>query len=167
MDGVQTANRLFDSGESNAERICISIHIFQLWVVKGPQEAILDSRFFVMATNMGAQKGRALKSGSGKFDVGDFVTRLVRYMGGQNSFENGASEGSDSDDDHHLGPALDWDRIGRKSMDKSRRVPVTGFMYVLYMYYFHVWVADLTLPCQARSLIRRTKKESSEKSVKT
>lgn len=85
-----------------------------------------------MATNLGAQKARAMKSGSGAFDVEDFVGKLVHYMGGQNAFEDGISEDSDAEDVHVVGPPLDWDRIGRKAMAKSHRVPVTGFMYVIY-----------------------------------
>ncbi|KAJ7045634.1 hypothetical protein C8F04DRAFT_1249025 [Mycena alexandri] len=42
--------------------------------VEGPQEATLDSDFLLMASNMGAQKARAMKSGSGSFDIDDFVS---------------------------------------------------------------------------------------------
>uniref|UniRef100_A0A8H7Y965 Non-structural maintenance of chromosomes element 4 n=1 Tax=Psilocybe cubensis TaxID=181762 RepID=A0A8H7Y965_PSICU len=120
MDGVRTANSLFD-------------------FVKEPQEAILDSRFFVMATSIGAQKARAMKSGTGTFNVDNFITSLVRYMGRSDS-ENLQLDDSDSDDDGHFGPALDWDGIGRKCMAKSRRVPATGFMYVLLNLDFVCWV---------------------------
>ncbi|KAJ7287409.1 Nse4 C-terminal-domain-containing protein [Mycena rebaudengoi] len=94
--------------------------------VKGPQEATLDSAFLLMASNMGAQKARAMKSGSGTFDIDDFVTKLVTFMGG-----GGAKDADDESDEEDVignGTPLDWDRIGRKALSKSRRVPAMGFM---------------------------------------
>ncbi|KAF7361791.1 Non-structural maintenance of chromosomes element 4 [Mycena venus] len=93
--------------------------------VKGPQEATLDSAFLLMASNMGAQKARAMKSGSGSFDVDDFVSKLVTFMGGakQLNVDDSDSEGEDVN-----GVPLEWDRIGRKALAKSRRVPAMGFM---------------------------------------
>jgi len=94
--------------------------------VKGPQEATLDSHLLLMASNMGAQKARAMKSGSGAFDVDDFVSKLVRFMGGQKAIEETLDEDSDTEDINVT--SLDWDRIGHKAMAKSRRAPVMGFM---------------------------------------
>ncbi|KAF8893982.1 Nse4 C-terminal-domain-containing protein [Infundibulicybe gibba] len=79
--------------------------------VKGPQEATLDSHFLLVASSMGAQKARAMKSGSGAFDIDEFVSKLSTFMGG-----------------HKTGDFLDWEKIGRKALAKSRRVPVMGFM---------------------------------------
>jgi hypothetical protein len=89
-------------------------------------EATLDSAFLLMASNMGAQKARAMKSGSGTFDIDDFVTKLVTFMGG-----GGAKDADDESDEEDVignGTPLDWDRIGRKALSKSRRVPAMGFM---------------------------------------
>ncbi|KAK7005620.1 Non-structural maintenance of chromosomes element 4 [Favolaschia claudopus] len=93
--------------------------------VKGPQEATLDSAFLLMASNMGAQKARAMKSGSGSFDVDDFVTKLLTFMGGVKHLDATDSDGEDVEMD---GTPLQWDRIGRKALAKSRRVPALGFM---------------------------------------
>jgi hypothetical protein len=96
--------------------------------VKGPQEATLDSAFLLMASNMGAQKARAMKSGSGSFDIDDLVSRLVAFMGGAKQLNvDDDFEGEDAEVD---GAPLEWDRIGRKAMAKSRRVPAMGFMRV-------------------------------------
>ncbi|KAJ7251552.1 Nse4 C-terminal-domain-containing protein [Mycena haematopus] len=89
--------------------------------VKGPQEATLDSAFLLMASNMGAQKARAMKSGSGSFDIDDFVSKLVIFMGGAQQLDD------DSDGEDNRG-SLEWDRIGRRALAKSRRVPAMGFM---------------------------------------
>ncbi|KAJ7076374.1 Nse4 C-terminal-domain-containing protein [Mycena belliarum] len=92
--------------------------------VKGPQEATLDSAFLLMASNMGAQKARAMKSGSGLFDIDEFVSKLVTFGGGAKLED----DESDTEDAEANGTRLDWDRIGRKAMALSRRVPAMGFM---------------------------------------
>lgn len=98
------------------------------YLVKGPQEATLDSHLLLMASNMGAQKARAMKSGSGAFDIDNFVSKLVMFMGGQKSLEDALPDDSDPEDTNDISSTLDWDRIGRKALAKSRRVPVMGFM---------------------------------------
>jgi len=96
--------------------------------VKGPQEATLDSHLLLMASNMGAQKARAMKSGSGAFDIDDFVSKLAIFMGGQKSLEDALPDDSDPEDANVNSSTLDWERIGRKAIAKSRRVPAIGFM---------------------------------------
>ena len=87
--------------------------------MQAPQEATLDSSFLLAASNMGAAKARAMKAGGGAFDVDDFVAKLLSYMGGT----GGVDDGQDA-------APLDWEKIGRKAMAKSRRVPAMDFMYV-------------------------------------
>ena len=68
-----------------------------------------------------------MKLGSAAFDMDDFVSKLITYMGGRQRFED---EDGDGDDMEAVEDgALDWDKIGRKALAKSKRVPVTGFMY--------------------------------------
>ena len=83
-----------------------------------------------MASNMGAQKARAMKSGSGAFDVDDFVSKLITFMGGRKPLEESLPQDSDDGEDGDGEASLDWDRIGRKALAKSRRVPVMGFMSI-------------------------------------
>ncbi|KAJ7446183.1 Nse4 C-terminal-domain-containing protein [Mycena galericulata] len=94
--------------------------------VKGPQEATLDSAFLLLASNMGAQKARAMKSGSGSFDIDDFVSKLVSFMGGAKHLD--VDDESDGEDAEANAIPLQWDRIGRKALANSRRVPAMGFM---------------------------------------
>ena len=96
--------------------------------VKGPQEATLDSAFLVMASNMGAQKARAMKSGGSGFDIDEFVSKLITFMGGRRPMEDQLPEDSDVEDPDYGEVPLDWERIGRKALAKSRRVPVPDFM---------------------------------------
>lgn len=67
-----------------------------------------------------------MKLGCAAFDMDDFVSKLISYMGGRQRFEDEEGEDMEVAEDG----ALDWDKIGRKALAKSRRVPVTGFMYL-------------------------------------
>ncbi|KAF7369785.1 Non-structural maintenance of chromosomes element 4 [Mycena venus] len=93
--------------------------------VKNPGEATLDSSFLVKTVNINIQKARALKFGTGAFSVDDFVTRLVGFMGGFRPNDDVFSDASDVEEEN---TQLDWGRVGRRAMAKSRRVPATGFM---------------------------------------
>jgi len=100
--------------------------------VKGTSEATLDSAFLLAATQMGAVKARAMKSGGGAFDVDDFLTRLVTFMGGRKGAALADDSDSDVEDDDLDGAPLDWERIGRRALAKSRRIPVMDFMYSFF-----------------------------------
>lgn len=102
---------------------------------------------------MHAAKARAMKAGAGAFDVDDFVSKLITFMGGrrgggagpkdreqhpaaaaaaiaaQGEQEDAYEDDEDEDEDEDDEP-LNWERIGRKALAKSRRVPVMDFMCV-------------------------------------
>ena len=92
--------------------------------MKGTQEATLDSAFLVMASNMSALKARSMKTTAGAFDMEDFVEKLISFMGGNKATGEAVEEGAEMDDT----APLKWDKIGRKALAKSRRVPVVDFM---------------------------------------
>lgn len=91
--------------------------------MKAPQEATLDSAFLLKTSNTSARYARALKLSSGGFDKDDFVTRLILFMGGYKAPEDASSDVEDDSDEY-----LDWAKIGRRALAKSRRVPAMGFM---------------------------------------
>ncbi|KAG6378254.1 Nse4 C-terminal-domain-containing protein [Boletus reticuloceps] len=93
--------------------------------VKNPTEATLDSTVLRNVSSIGAQKARAMKLGSAAFDMDDFVSKLITFMGGKHRFEDEEGEEMEVVEEG----TLDWDKIGRMALAKSRRVPVTGFMY--------------------------------------
>ena len=97
--------------------------------MKGTGEATLDSSVLLKASMKSAMLARAMKSGSGAFDVDDFVARLINFMGGRRApqVREGSLDDSTYDDDD--GTALNWERIGWKAIAKSRRVPAVDFMY--------------------------------------
>ena len=102
-------------------------------LVKGTNEATMDSNLLLKASMKSAMLARAMKSGGGAFDADDFVTKLITFMGGRRAAS--LQEGNDEDlydDDEADGVPLDWERIGWKAMAKSRRVPVMDFMCVLF-----------------------------------
>ncbi|PFH50906.1 hypothetical protein AMATHDRAFT_143981 [Amanita thiersii Skay4041] len=94
--------------------------------VRGPQEATLDSALLLKASSMGAQKARAMKSGSGAFEVDEFVSKLISFMGGHRSLDDQPPEDSDAEQDGEA--PLEWERIGRKALAKSYRAPALSFM---------------------------------------
>jgi hypothetical protein len=106
-------------------------------LVKDTSEATLDSRYLIMASDMGAAKAKAMKNDAGGFDVDDFVSKLITFMGGRRggmkeregseSVEPLAEEDEDDEDD---GSNLDWEKVGRLGLAKSHRVPVIDFMCV-------------------------------------
>lgn len=93
---------------------------------------------------MHAAKARAMKAGAGAFDIDDFVSKLITFMGGRRGGGQpkdrdhpAAAQGGEEDDDddeeedEEDDEPLNWERIGRKALAKSRRVPVMDFMCVL------------------------------------
>jgi hypothetical protein len=97
--------------------------------VKNPQEATLDSAQLLHFSNLGANQARALRSGPSAFDVDDFVSKLIVYMGGGRQLARDEAGGPASDVDMEDDDApLDWEKIGRRALAKSRRVPVMDFM---------------------------------------
>lgn len=99
-----------------------------------------------------------MKSGSGAFDVDDFVSKLITFMGGRKPLEESLPQDSDDGEDGDGEASLDWDRIGRKALAKSRRVPVMGFMSV---YPSLLPAGFLTLfPSKAWASLHRTEKKS-------
>jgi hypothetical protein len=84
-----------------------------------------------------------MKAGAGAFDIDDFVSKLITFMGGRRAGgaggpkdrpaqdeETGADEDDDEEEDDEDDEPLNWERIGRKALAKSRRVPVMDFMCV-------------------------------------
>lgn len=65
-----------------------------------------------------------MKTTAGAFDMEDFIEKLISFMGGNKATGEAVEEGVEMDDTAPLA----WDKIGRKALAKSRRVPVMDFM---------------------------------------
>ncbi|TCD71108.1 nuclear protein [Steccherinum ochraceum] len=99
--------------------------------VKGTSEALMDSQVIRTITEEANSKVRQMKSGSGAFDVEEFLQKLITFMGGRRE----AHLDDDGDDDDEAFEAanstdvkFDWEAIGRKALVWSHRVPVSDFM---------------------------------------
>lgn len=83
--------------------------------MKAPHEATIDSKYLIMASDIGATKAKLLKHDPGGFEVDDFLSQLVIAMGGS------VEDGEELD-------GQGWAKIGRKALARSARVPTIGFM---------------------------------------
>ncbi|KAK7472757.1 hypothetical protein VKT23_000867 [Stygiomarasmius scandens] len=119
--------------------------------VKTTQEATLDSELLLRLTTLSNQKAREMKSGSGAFDIEDFVSRLVTFMGGRKLDNQNLDEDGEDEDVYDLHTPLEWHKIGRNALAKSRRVPVVGFM-----------LGPLSIEQKTRAPVKREKLEKNK-----
>jgi len=110
--------------------------------VKAPREAALDSRWLMMASDIGATKAKLLKHDAGAFEVDDFISKLILDMGG-------------AEDDGEELDGAGWAKIGRKALAKSRRVPTIGFM-----------LGPLSAEAKKRAVRQRTQLDKSGEAAK-
>ncbi|EPS93751.1 hypothetical protein FOMPIDRAFT_152928 [Fomitopsis schrenkii] len=122
--------------------------------VKGTAEATLDSNFLMTVTQMGQAQARAMKAGAGAFDVDDFVTRLVSFMSRNQGVAVPADLESDDEQDY-VGEPLDYARIGRRVLAKSRRIPVMDFM-----------LGPLSIEQKKRAVVKRATLQKDERDKK-
>ncbi|EEB95416.1 hypothetical protein MPER_05619, partial [Moniliophthora perniciosa FA553] len=116
--------------------------------VKNPGEATLDSNLLVRLTTSAHQNARNLRSGSGAFGIDDFLSKLVTFMGGRKMDQRNPNFSDDDDEDDS---PLEWEKIGRKAVAKSRRVPVVGFM-----------LGPLSIEQKKRAAVKRAKLEKNK-----
>lgn len=99
--------------------------LFLYIVVKRAQEATLDSKAVMNLSEMTAMKARAMKHSAGGFDVEDFISKLVGFMGTRPG-------GGDGEGDEHIGDEgevmLNWEKVGYLALAKSRRAIGPSFM---------------------------------------
>ncbi|ESK86219.1 nuclear protein qri2 [Moniliophthora roreri MCA 2997] len=120
--------------------------------VKNPGEATLDSNILVRLTTSAHQNARNLKSGSGSFDVDDFLSKLFTLMGGHRKDKRNPNS-SDNEDEGNS--ALDWAMMGRNALAKSRRVPMVSFM-----------LGPLSIEQKKRVTVKRAKLEKNDVDAK-
>ncbi len=129
---LDKADTLFEEGMLSPAIASVNATL-NAWTVRAIKEATHDSALLVHISKFGAARARAMKSGSGAFDVDDFVARLITYMGGRKpTGDIDDDDDGDGDASEHdaAGAPLDWERIARRALAKSKRVPVMDFMYV-------------------------------------
>jgi non-structural maintenance of chromosomes element 4 len=108
-----------------------------------------------------------MKSGQGAFDIDDFVSKLITFMGGRKPLDERLPDESDVEEVDDGDAPLDWEKIGRKALAKSRRVPVMDFMsgYCLFSPDWHDFLCifrrlgPLSIEQKKRAQVRRAKLE--------
>ncbi|RUS18757.1 hypothetical protein BC937DRAFT_88381 [Endogone sp. FLAS-F59071] len=80
--------------------------------VRHTHEATLDSRLLVLSADLSTQRARNLKLNSTSFDMDEYVSKLVSFMGGR----------------RYDGNDLDWQKMGRVAVKYSSKVPTMDFM---------------------------------------
>jgi len=132
-------------------RVTEADELFHL--VKGTSEAIADSRVLISVTGQASTKARGMKSGSGAFDIDEFIQKLVTFMGGRAAQQLDADEDGSEHEDNQVesGAPLEWELIGRRALGYSHRVPVSDFM-----------LGPLSIEQKQRAPVKRSKLEKNK-----
>ncbi|KAG8926281.1 nuclear protein [Tulasnella sp. 417] len=91
--------------------------------VKAPQEAVLDSRLLSTVSSLSAAKARDLKHDGAAFETDDFIQRLVVFLGKGKADLESVDDGDVENDN-----ILDWEKLGRLALRRTRRAPGLDFM---------------------------------------
>ncbi|KAG6829849.1 hypothetical protein H0H92_003292 [Tricholoma furcatifolium] len=81
-----------------------------------------------MASTMTMQKARWMKLGTSSFDIDEFVSKLITVMGCSRRLGDFVEESTEEESAEELETPLNWAKIGRQAVAKTRRVPVMGYM---------------------------------------
>jgi non-structural maintenance of chromosomes element 4 len=100
----------------------VSLRIFAMYLlsVRNPTVANLDSKLLVTTSELAKTKARNMSLGDAAFNIDEYVSKLVSFMGGQHYTQ--ATQNVDR------GDTMDWAAIGRVAMRISRRPPTIDFM---------------------------------------
>jgi non-structural maintenance of chromosomes element 4 len=85
--------------------------------VRTTSVANLDSKLLVTASDLAKQKARNIELGDAAFNVDEYITKLIEYMGGRTNIDGEPNEN-----------ALDWAKLGKLAMGICRRPPTIGFI---------------------------------------
>lgn len=83
--------------------------------------ANLDSKLLVTTSDLAKHKARNMDFGDAAFNVDDYVTKLVTFMGGRHQVRGQARNRADEED-------MDWASLGRVAMGICRRPPTMDFL---------------------------------------
>ncbi|PWN22469.1 hypothetical protein BCV69DRAFT_246606 [Microstroma glucosiphilum] len=128
--------------------------------VKAPNEGVLDSRFLIRVSDVGAQMARSMKLNSNAFDIDEYITRVARFIGGAARRSGGhANDDEDEDvmdlDDDDL-DSWNWQRLGTIAAGLTKRAPTMDHL-----------VGALSVQTKERASNRRTNRlERDEEEVR-
>jgi hypothetical protein len=141
--------------------------------VKAPNEGVLDSRFLIRASDVGAQMARSVKLNSNAFDIDEYISRVARFIGGsaratghagrtgRAGRRSGVQAGDEEDedvmdlDDDDL-DSWNWQRLGTIAAGLTKRAPTMDHL-----------VGALSVQTKERASNRRTNRlERDEQEVR-
>lgn len=94
--------------------------------VKAPSDSLLDSRFLLSMSDMGAEMTRTRRVGADAFDMDDYLHRVAQFIGGHVvSGRRTRDEDALASGDTEL---WDWDKLGAVAAQYTRRAPIPEFM---------------------------------------
>ena len=93
-------------------------------LVMGPTEASLDASLLLTTSEVGVAKARQMRTDYGSFDKDEYISCLVKFLGGYNS----TNAVKDEDEDTEGTTPMKWEEVGKRAMGKCRKVPVMDFM---------------------------------------
>jgi non-structural maintenance of chromosomes element 4 len=88
-------------------------------LVRTTGTANLDSKLLVNSTDLAHKRARNVNLGDATFNVDEYVSKLVSFMGGRHLVGNNDRGREDS---------MDWAELGRVAMGICRRPPTMGFI---------------------------------------
>lgn len=116
--------------------------------MKAPTEGILDARFLLNVSDMGAQMARNMKLNANAFDVDEYINRVAKFVGGSARSGPGGNtshttrgrrrrthggtvaasdDESDNSDDEDI-DSWNWRRLGHFASQFSRRAPTMDLL---------------------------------------
>ena len=93
-------------------------------LVMGPTEASLDASLLLTTSEVGVAKARQMRTDYGSFDKDEYISCLVKFLGGYNS----TNAVKDEDSDIEGTTPMKWEEVGKRAMGKCRKAPVMDFM---------------------------------------
>ncbi|KAI3628204.1 hypothetical protein CBS14141_002205 [Malassezia furfur] len=96
--------------------------------VKAPSDSLLDSRFLLSMSDMGAEMTRTRRIGADAFDMDDYMHRVAQFIGGH--VVSGRRNARGDDDALASGDTelWDWDKLGSVAAQYTRRAPIPEFL---------------------------------------
>lgn len=92
-----------------------------LTLVRTTTAANLDSKLLVTTSDLAKVKARNMNFGDAAFNIDDYVTKLVTFMGGRHHVRGQARNREDDEE-------MDWTSLGRVALGICRRPPTLDFL---------------------------------------
>jgi len=96
--------------------------------VKAPMDGLLDSRYLLNISDMGAEMTRTMRLDADAFDMDEYMQKVAHFIDGTTATASSRIDESADDMSHMFNGDTDtwnWDRLGLLAARHSRRAPVS------------------------------------------